>query len=325
MRPRDSRADLAAATSTGAALPTDWTWVMENRGTGSLRIKNSLISSPVRCVPFSLPLGSSLAVAWCRRENANQNSWLFTTELAKLTKDRPPNLENAMSSTISPRQPPQLHPAYQPFGVSLFLFLIFPNGSPGRRAPKRLILSTTLFRSSRLAVGRVRPPNRSSIKASPVVRSRGRICISRRRSFLGQERREYTVQSVSAARTRLPHLPRQGLRRCHRRRSSYSAPGSTRGSPWETGFTFKTSPSSRPLKPRRDPMLPSPAPSGLEQPDRPARGTPTLRGTRSKPPPPLDDTAFVRRLHLDLIVPAAGAHRNRGLPERQGSGQTAAA
>ena len=68
------------------------------------------------------------------------------------------------------------------------------------------------------------------------------------------------------------------------------------GMPWEPGFTFKSSSWEAPLKPR-SPKLPGPASRnpvdqliGVYQAER-----------EIAPPPPADDVAFLRRIHLDLI------------------------
>jgi hypothetical protein len=70
------------------------------------------------------------------------------------------------------------------------------------------------------------------------------------------------------------------------------------GLAWDAGFTFKASTYVAPLKPRR-PTLP-PARPGLEHPiDRIVDAY--FAKHNIEPPAPLDDTAFVRRIYLDLI------------------------
>ncbi|MCI0460008.1 MAG: PSD1 and planctomycete cytochrome C domain-containing protein [Gemmataceae bacterium] len=70
------------------------------------------------------------------------------------------------------------------------------------------------------------------------------------------------------------------------------------GLPWEPGFTFKTSTYAAPFKPRR-PTVP-PARPGLEHPiDRILDAY--FARHKIAPPAPLDDTAFLRRIYLDLI------------------------
>jgi hypothetical protein len=70
------------------------------------------------------------------------------------------------------------------------------------------------------------------------------------------------------------------------------------GLAWDAAFTFKAATYVAPLKPRR-PVVP-PARPGLEHPiDRFVDAY--FAKHKVEPPPPLDDTAFVRRIHLDLI------------------------
>jgi hypothetical protein len=76
------------------------------------------------------------------------------------------------------------------------------------------------------------------------------------------------------------------------------------GLPWEAGFSFKAGTYVASLKPRR-PALP-PARPGLEHPiDRILDAY--FAKHKIEPPAPLDDTAFARRVYLDLIglLPAA--------------------
>ena len=70
------------------------------------------------------------------------------------------------------------------------------------------------------------------------------------------------------------------------------------GAAWEPGFTFKSRAYQAPLAPRR-PIFPPRRP-GLEHPiDRILDAY--YQKQKIKPPPPLDDAAFVRRVYLDLI------------------------
>lgn len=70
------------------------------------------------------------------------------------------------------------------------------------------------------------------------------------------------------------------------------------GLPWEPGFTFKVSTYVAPLKPRR-PTIPAPR-AGIEHPiDRIVDAY--FAKNKVTPPPPLDDTAFIRRIYLDII------------------------
>jgi Protein of unknown function (DUF1549)/Protein of unknown function (DUF1553)/Planctomycete cytochrome C len=70
------------------------------------------------------------------------------------------------------------------------------------------------------------------------------------------------------------------------------------GLPWETGFSFRAGNYVAPLKPRR-PILP-PARAGRDHPiDRILDAY--FAGKKMAAPEELDDTAFVRRVHLDLI------------------------
>jgi hypothetical protein len=70
------------------------------------------------------------------------------------------------------------------------------------------------------------------------------------------------------------------------------------GLPWEEGFSFKTATYAATLKPRR-PVLP-PARPGREHPiDRILDAYDAAH--KLEPPAPLDDAAFLRRVHLDVI------------------------
>lgn len=70
------------------------------------------------------------------------------------------------------------------------------------------------------------------------------------------------------------------------------------GLPWQEGFTFKASAYVAPLKPRRPP-LPA-ARNGRDHPiDRIVDAY--YAEHKAAPPEPLDDTAFMRRLYLDII------------------------
>src|SRR5262245_38659908 len=70
------------------------------------------------------------------------------------------------------------------------------------------------------------------------------------------------------------------------------------GLPWEEGFTFKTTAYVPPLKPRR-PELP-PARAGRDHPiDRILDAY--YAEHKVRPPEPLDDVAFARRVYLDVI------------------------
>jgi hypothetical protein len=76
------------------------------------------------------------------------------------------------------------------------------------------------------------------------------------------------------------------------------------GLPWETGFTFAAQDYEPPLRPRR-PELP-PIVEGRENPvDRILDAYLALHGV--KRPTPIDDAAFLRRVHLDILglMPAA--------------------
>lgn len=70
------------------------------------------------------------------------------------------------------------------------------------------------------------------------------------------------------------------------------------GLPWDDGFTFKAGTYVAPLKPRR-PTLP-PARPGLDHPIDRLLAT-YFEKQNVAPPAPLDDTAFVRRVYLDVI------------------------
>jgi hypothetical protein len=70
------------------------------------------------------------------------------------------------------------------------------------------------------------------------------------------------------------------------------------GLPWEAGFTFLAPSYAAPLRPRR-PAL-SPARPGLEHPIDRILDAYYARH-KVAPPPPLDDTAFLRRVYLDVI------------------------
>ncbi|MFO0806967.1 MAG: DUF1549 domain-containing protein, partial [Gemmataceae bacterium] len=77
------------------------------------------------------------------------------------------------------------------------------------------------------------------------------------------------------------------------------------GAVWESGFSFKPPAYVAPLKPRKV-SLPA-AVKGREHPvDRIIDAH--LAGNRISPPQPLDDAAFLRRVHLDLVgqLPAPG-------------------
>jgi hypothetical protein len=70
----------------------------------------------------------------------------------------------------------------------------------------------------------------------------------------------------------------------------------TAGVPWEDGFTFAPDRYEPPLKPRQV-VLP-PGPPGSNPIDLVVAAH--LKGQNTEPPQPLDDRAFLRRLHLDL-------------------------
>jgi hypothetical protein len=77
------------------------------------------------------------------------------------------------------------------------------------------------------------------------------------------------------------------------------------GLPWEAGYTFKPAAYVAPLKPRK--VAVPPAKPGLEHPiDRILDAY--FAANKVTPPEPLDDTAFARRVHFDLIglPPAVG-------------------
>src|SRR5262245_53109688 len=70
------------------------------------------------------------------------------------------------------------------------------------------------------------------------------------------------------------------------------------GLPWQEGFSFKASGYVAPLKPRRPPMPPTSV--GHSHPiDRLLDEY--FAKTRTERPAPLDDTAFARRIYLDVI------------------------
>ena len=72
----------------------------------------------------------------------------------------------------------------------------------------------------------------------------------------------------------------------------------TAGAKWEPGFSFKTPAYEPPLRPR-NPTLPA-AVAGRDNPiDRIIDHY--LAEKKLPPPPRLDDTAFLRRVHLDLV------------------------
>jgi hypothetical protein len=78
------------------------------------------------------------------------------------------------------------------------------------------------------------------------------------------------------------------------------------GAPWEAGFTFKKQAYEPPLKPRR-PKLP-PAVGGRDHPlDRILDAH--LKSQKSPRPAEIDDAAFARRVHLDIIgmLPASAS------------------
>jgi hypothetical protein len=70
------------------------------------------------------------------------------------------------------------------------------------------------------------------------------------------------------------------------------------GLPWEPGFTFLAPTYAAPLRPRRPALLP--ARPGLEHPIDRILDAYYARH-KVTPPPPLDDTAFLRRVYLDVV------------------------